>query len=159
MLGIIHRAVIGKSPEQVRKHFILAASSVHPNGRNALRRHNRQLQSYRLGQFLETTAHSILGLVDVYNLLPQQLVNHECFRTFQRELQDMLKWGVKNGMTNWECMFLPRHVLHWHPLRQFITDDASTESVQNLPTALPAANGNTACVASWSRFGQNDPAA
>jgi len=41
MLGVIHRAVLGKGPEQVRKYFARSDAPKHPEGRQALRRHSK----------------------------------------------------------------------------------------------------------------------
>ena len=118
MFGVIHRAVLGLGPEQVRNHFIGVSASAHPDGRNTLRRHSRQLQSYRSGKFLEITAFSILGLIDVYNLLPERIVRKECVHTFQRALQEILKDAATNGNINWEEMFPPEDFFTLQPTEE-----------------------------------------
>ena len=45
MLGLIHRTVLGFGPKQFQKFFKLDAT-VRTNGREANRRHSRQLQIY-----------------------------------------------------------------------------------------------------------------
>ena len=116
MLGVIHRCVLEKGPEQIRKFFKLEVGSNHPDGRSSLRRHNKQLKTYRTGRFLETTAKSIFGLIDVYNLLPQGIVDTDNVHTFQAKLQGLLKDMVNERQSNWETIFSPRHALHSHPL-------------------------------------------
>ena len=119
MLGVIHRAVLGKGPEQIRNFFPKVTSN-HANGRNTLRRHNLQLESYRNGSFLERTEHSILGLVDIYNLLPVEVVKHEFVHDFQSALQGILKIHATNAGLRWEELFSPRLALHSHPLRKLL---------------------------------------
>ena len=46
LLGVIHRATLGKGPRQITKFFVAENESNHPDGRSNLRRHNRQLKSY-----------------------------------------------------------------------------------------------------------------
>ena len=120
MLGGIHRAVLGQGPEQVRKHFVKMPESVHSQGRNNLRRHNLQLQTFRQDKFLDILAHSILGLIDVYNLLHQDIVDHKCVHAFQKALHRILKTRIHNGDTQWDETFSPRIPLHLHPLREYI---------------------------------------
>ena len=69
MLGLIHRAVLGKGPDHFNKHFVQAPAAKRPEGREAIRSHNYQLVSFRQGKYLELVSHSVLGLVDIYNLL------------------------------------------------------------------------------------------
>ena len=75
MLGLIHRTVIGEGPDQFKKYFVRESESRHPDGRENQRRHDKQLISYRKGKFLDIMATSALGLIDVYNLLPQATVD------------------------------------------------------------------------------------
>ena len=80
MLGVIHRAVLREGPGQIHEYIELEPDSSHPTGRSNLRRHDKQLKTYRRGKFLETTAKSILGLIDIYNMLPQELIDIENVR-------------------------------------------------------------------------------
>ena len=65
ILGLIHRTVLGQGPARFGEYYKLAPAQNHPEGRETLRRHNRQLIT-----FLELLANSALGSIDVYNLLP-----------------------------------------------------------------------------------------
>ena len=137
MLGVIHRAVLGLcpeslGPEQIRKFFVIDAVANHLDGRSALRRHDKQLATYRNGKFLETTAKSIFGLIDVYNLLPQWIVDASDVHTFQAKLQDMLKELLRCKRADWDIHFPPRHALHSHPL------------VKQMQTVVTV-HGNTEC--------------
>ena len=125
MLGVIHRAVMGRRPEQVRIFFVPDTSS-HMHGRNTKRRHSMQLQTFRKGKFLETTGRSILGLVDIYNLLPQEFIDHTDVHEFQGELQKLLKIQAEKNQIEWETLFSPRLPSHAHPLRRLLNGVVST---------------------------------
>ena len=116
MLAVIHRSVFEKGPEQVRKFFALVEEQNRSTGRNAMRRHRMQLQTYRKGKFLEVTGRSIRGLIDIYNMLPQELVDIEDVGAFQSRLQAILKKLAATNAPNWETLFSPRHALHLHLL-------------------------------------------
>ena len=62
MLGLIHRTVLGCGPKQFQKFFKLDAT-LRSNGREAIRRHNRQLQTYRRDRYLDIEANSIIGCI------------------------------------------------------------------------------------------------
>ena len=139
MLGAIHRAVLGQGPEQLRKYFILVEGR-HPTGRNSLRRHGKQIATFRSGTFLETTTHSILGLVDIYNLLPPAMVDTDNVHTFQAKLQALMKaQTATNG--EWELMFSPRRPLHSHPLRRLMNGVNSTNLGPENEVVAPVYDG------------------
>ena len=100
MLGLIHRTVIGGGPDHFKQHFVRAPSSLRPEGRDSQRRHDRQLLSHRHGDFLQVVTHSVLGLVDIYNLLPQYVVNATTVKLFQHRLQELLKALITGGTNN-----------------------------------------------------------
>ena len=108
----------------------------HSTGRNPIRRHGMQLQTYRTGKFLEVTGRSILGLVDIYNLLPQDFIDHTDVHEFQRELQGLLKSHAGNGHSDWELLFSPRGPLHMHPLRKLLNGVVSTCGDENITPAV-----------------------
>ena len=97
-------------------------------GRSTLRRHDKQLRSFRRGKFLETTAKSIFGLVDGYNLLPQGMIDVRDVHGFQRKLQGILKHQAMSNATGWETLYSPRHVLHNHPLANLLNKVVSTNA-------------------------------
>ena len=86
--------------------------------------------TYRTGKFLESTAKSILGLVDIYNLLPQEIVSSEDVHTFQAKLQSMMKQMVNAGQRNWETIFSPRHALHMHLLLSILNKVVTIGTIQ-----------------------------
>ena len=65
MLELIHRSVIGSGPEHFRKFFKRIETPRNPGGRENMRRHKMQLETFRKGNFLELLAHSVLGLIDI----------------------------------------------------------------------------------------------
>ena len=114
MLGVIHRAVLGEGPDHFRKHFVLGSAQNH-YGREGLRRHGKQLQTFRRGKFLDIAANSILGLIDVYNLLPAYMVEATSVKEFQTRLQRMMRDLVTKGQENWETLYSLRK-----PLEQLV---------------------------------------
>ena len=59
---------------------------------------------------------SALGLVDIYNLLPQTVVDAPTVRLFQRGLQDMLRIEAMKEDAAWPNLFSPRNALWCHKL-------------------------------------------
>ena len=119
MLGLIHRTVIGEGSEQFRRFFVLANRTNHPDGRRTLNSHDMQLRTYRTGKFLDLVGHSLLGAIDVYNLLPPYVVAAKDVKTFQNRLQQILKLGASEGMPGWTTFLSNRHLTFLHPLRMF----------------------------------------
>ena len=64
MLGLIHRSVLGCGPRHFANMFLTSPPSVS-------QKHDKQLLSHRSPRHLQILSRSALGLVDVYNLLPQ----------------------------------------------------------------------------------------
>ena len=118
MLGVIHRAVLEEGPSQFAKYFIRKTFSTRPLGREANRRHDKQLMTHRTGKFLDITSHSLLGLVDIYNLLPQYTVNATTVSDFQKRLQKMMMELASNNAPGWKDIYSPRNTLWNNRLRQ-----------------------------------------
>ena len=68
---------------------------------------------------MQILSRSALGLVDVYNLLPAQVVGQKSVAAMQHELQTLLKFRARNGDSCWLHTFSPRVPLHEHPLQLF----------------------------------------
>ena len=119
MLGLIHRAIIGVGPEHFRQYFRRIPNPARPSGRENIRRHNKQLQSHRNGKFLQLLSNSVLGLVDIYNLLPQYVVDATTVKLFQHRLQELMKVTISKGVGKWDELFSPRRELHCHELRKW----------------------------------------
>ena len=84
--------------------------------RLARRRHTRQLQDHRGPGFSEQLRRSALGLVSIYNLLPQDVVEAETVAQFQCLLQSMLKDSASRDLRGWQDLFSPSMSLFAHPL-------------------------------------------
>ena len=148
MLGLIHRSVLGLGPPQFQEFFMKMPPSAHPDGRNAQTRHTMQLQTFRKGQFLDMLRCSLLGLIDVYNLLPQYVVNAGCVKLFQRRLQDMLREGAKTNTIGWDQLFSPRLELWNHPLFSWRRYKRGCDGRIIVKDNAPAR-----CIDAWINFG------
>ena len=118
MLGLIHRAVLGKGPEHFSRFFRLAPTTSLKKTRLQQRRHTRQLVELQDFAHLEIARRSAIGLISIYNLLPQGAVDNECVSAFQAYLQNMVKHNAIRGHEEWRRWFSPRLPLHCHPLAQ-----------------------------------------
>ena len=94
---------------------------IRTHGRSALRCHRRQLITHRKGAFLEILRNSVLGLVDVYNMLPVYIADAPTVKLFQRRLQELLVTCVREQVGEWWNMFSPRDELYNHKLRGWRT--------------------------------------
>ena len=113
MLGLIHRSVLGKGPNHFSTFFVRAAKST-LRTRLQRSRHSKQLIDTRDTLHLEVARRSALGLVSVYNLLPQECVDAHCVSEFQGFLQRMVKHRVSRA--DWLDTLSPRIPMHCHPL-------------------------------------------
>ena len=113
MLGLLHKCNLGVAHDQLRALFPPAPLQPRPvhHTRSAGKRHSRQLLERCTGNFLETTRRSAFGLVRVYNLLPQEVVDCASVRTFQTALTSLAREACKTGRDNWETLLSPRKVL------------------------------------------------
>ena len=82
-----------------------------------MRRHARQLEEVRGAHFLEIERRSALGLVGVYNFLPEDAVLASSGSMFQSGLQLLVKERAKAGCADWSETYSPRIALFKHPLR------------------------------------------
>ena len=118
MLGMIHRAVLGQGPPHFRSIFILYPGSGRTSGRRRL--HNKQLEDPRKGAFSEQLRRSALGLVAIYNLLPQDAVDLPSVSAFQAFLQNLANVAACVGRPGWDSFFSPRTPLYRHPLNTWL---------------------------------------
>ena len=108
MLGMIHRAVLGLGPVQLRQFF-------QPTGREAdsritrlsARRHSKQLDDMKAGHYLEVMRRSALGLRSVYNLLPGHVVSLSSVKEFQGCLQRIVQERAVAGQEDWKVTLSP----------------------------------------------------
>ena len=102
MLGVIHRTVLGQGPPQFSNWFFAAAQRTPRfNTRRQKRLHSRQLYDWLADRDTELLRRSALGLVRVYNELPQEAVNTRFVKDLQHWLQEYVKTEALKGTTDW----------------------------------------------------------
>ena len=106
MLGLIHRTALGKGPHQFKEHFKIQRHDHHDVRMVGPR------QEYRA----PIIKRSALGLVAIYNLLPQEVLSAKPVHTFQQRLQCLVADRAKAGFPQWAEMLSPRFPLASHPL-------------------------------------------
>ena len=143
-----HAVVLGVIPPY--EFFKLYVTLRNPIGRECERRHTRQLVTHRTGNFLEILANSILGLVDVYNLLPGHIVEMSTVSNFQKALQKHLIEMAKINQPGWQNTFSPRLAIYAHPLRK--TMRSGNGYVDKIGAATNMTNANVTCIDGWLSF-------
>ena len=118
MLGVIHRSVLGDGPDQFAKYFVRKHGGATYHGREAGRQHSKQLITHRTGKFLDVLSHSLLGLVDIYNLLPEYIVSATTVSEFQKMLQQLIMKMAACNQEGWQQMYSPRNSLWNNHLRK-----------------------------------------
>merc|ERR1712078_463400 len=90
-LGLVHRAVLGKGPPHFRKWFFPSKKVPHLySTKRQTGQHNKQLHDYLDGSHNELLRRSFLGLPQVYNKLPSEVVEAPSVKSFQRRLQELV---------------------------------------------------------------------
>ena len=112
MLGLIHRTLLGKGPEHFREFFRVAETTGNVQTRRRAALHTRP----RSNSFLEIGRRSALGLVAIYNLLPQEIVDCDSVSSFQAALQALVKVRAQASSPDWRETLSPRVPLLTHPL-------------------------------------------
>ena len=114
MLGLIHKVTLKQAhPDLLR---LLPPSSTPPHHyatRLASKRHNKQIHEHCDGQQTDLTQRSLFGLVNVYNLLPQNVVDAPTTTTFQTLLTHAARVQCQIQAPHWDLTFSlrnPRHV-------------------------------------------------
>ena len=115
MLGVIHRSVLGAGPEQLREFFLLDTTPVPLRVRH---RHSRHVFDVCSGGLCPGyLSKSVLGLVAIYNSLPEYVVQAKTVHQFQRLLQGIVKylavteypqWKTCLNRTTLRCTVLPQ---------------------------------------------------
>ena len=95
----------------------------------------------------------MLGLVDVYNLLPANIVAATDVSMFQTALQKDLIHAAKGGINDWQQLYSPRLAIYAHPLRRFRTMNAKNRGGFT-PVLSGASRAAHRCVEGWLRFPQ-----
>ena len=115
-----------------------------------MRRHDVQLRSYRTGRFLDILGNSILGAIDIYNLLRASVVAAENVLAFQKRLQANLVIAANGNDAKWKELYSPRLPLYNHPLRKAIATEVHVNAGKGNGNVTIATN----CVNGWLAFGQ-----
>ena len=102
MLGVLHRAAVGKGPAHFREHFKVVGQ--------------RQLEDPRTRFKSPMVRRSILGPVAVYNALPLDVKLTSEVKTFQALAQALVKRRLFLGRDDWKETLSPRVALKVHPL-------------------------------------------
>ena len=104
MLGMIHRTILGKGPQQFLEFF-----RRDPN-------HSLKLVDPCLASRSPLMKRSALGLVAVYNMLPRKVVSAKTVSSFQRGLQEIVTSFAVSSHPQWSEVLSPRLTLTSHPL-------------------------------------------
>ena len=94
-------------------------------------------------------AHSILGATDIYNMLPQYVVDATSTKQFQHRLQALLMEAAFANVHGWQDLFSPRLPLHAHMLKQWYGWSEHNREGTNVHVTD---NGVATCVTAWLRF-------
>ena len=79
------------------------------------------------GRQKEITRRSLLGMIDVYNMLPPAIVERSSsVQMFQSLLQQLVLDAVMAYTDGWQRILSPRHPLHIHPIRVWLMWQPST---------------------------------
>ena len=116
ILGVIHRAVLHQGPPCLWRFFRRAEDH---NRRSSSRRtrHSLQLAEWPRERDLEIMRRSALGMIRVYNLLPEPVVKSKELKSFQRGLSELVKDRVRSGDRDWRHLLSTRYRLFQsHPL-------------------------------------------
>ena len=118
VVSLKYRCVLGDGPPQFREYFQMDRG--HSSGistRLAEDKHCRQLKEPRVSSSTDIMKRSILGLIAVYNMLPEEVVMSDTVQDFQSLLQELVKLRALAQCDNWKLSLSPRVPLQHHPLR------------------------------------------
>ena len=101
-MAVIHRAALGRGPMQLRRFFQRAE-------RQPRQRHCHSLTvcdpvAVAAPDYLRRSA---LGLVRIYNMLPERVVDTCVVKDFQSRLQRILRDRMQAGCEDWAATFCP----------------------------------------------------
>ena len=118
LLGLVHRTVLGQGPKHFGRFFRRQAKA-QPGfwTRAAKRRHDKQLEEVPYSNCPELLRRSALGLVRVYNWLPEDTVCAVTVKDFQVNLQNLVRERARSNCEDWAFTFSPRVPWWKHPLR------------------------------------------
>lgn len=115
ILGVIHRAASHNGPPQLWKFFQRISSVAAGISRRS--RHSLQVSEWSTGRDLEIMRRSALGMIRVYNLLPEEVVQQQDVKGFQTALTDLVRARIVAQDSRWKLLLSSRHRLfQYHPL-------------------------------------------
>ena len=113
MMGLLHKVTIPTAHPHLLALFPPSATPSHPHAtRLSTRRHNKQLHEHCDGQHTEQMSRSLFALVNLYNLLPQHVIDAPTITSFQSMLTNAARTQCKNNANNWDQTFSPRRPHH-----------------------------------------------
>ena len=105
MLGVLHKIVLGIAPSPLSELVCRSASSLmHYGFRSSVPLHNKQLHDCVGCNSPVMLKRSFFGLVHVYNLLPQDLVDSPSVKSFQKGLTRLVRECCEDTL-DWELIF------------------------------------------------------
>ncbi len=117
ILGVIHRAANAAGPPQLWQFFRRETRTANRASRGR-RRHGLQLVEWDHGRDLDIMRRSALGMIRVYNLLPEECVATSDVSKFQSHLTQIVRDRLVGGDTRWQHVLSSRCALfQYHPLR------------------------------------------
>ena len=107
ILGLIHKRVLGLAHTEFEKFMPFVPASYYES--RVRPRHNKMLSTRRSDIIYRHAIfnRSIFGSVDIYNRLPQWLVDIDSVSGFQHELTAIAKTRCDNGIEDWQFSFSP----------------------------------------------------
>ena len=113
-IGIIHRDALRQGPPPSWKFFQRDVSVRLRRSDRTSRKHSKCLMEWPAGQNLKIMRRSALGMIRVYNILPQDVVDTQDLKAFQKALTNLVRDRVVAGDSRWPLLLSPRHVLFQH---------------------------------------------
>ena len=115
--GLIRRVVLRRGPSQLWQFFVIARPEILRRSDRLRSRHNKQLQEHHRGRDLDIMRRSALGMIKVYNLLPQSVVDEPEINRFQKGLTELVRQRVIARDERWKLLLSPRwQLFNSHPL-------------------------------------------
>ena len=109
MLGALHKLNLGLAPKQMQELFPLVGTRVEPLWKHRLRwwrpLHNKQLQTPATYRSSDVMKRSVFGLANLYNALPQFVVDKTSVKAFQKTLQDALSKLAAANTEEWQTLY------------------------------------------------------
>ena len=80
---------------------------------------------------MDVLGNSILGLADIYNLLPKCVVEAGTVKDFQTLLQKLVKAAAASKTPGWKKILSPKCTLHTHAINKWFKWTPATGNVTN----------------------------